>query len=97
MTQKLFEKNRTNLETILGEKLSTDLLGEKPAPDQINFIYEIVESLRGAYNDDGIKEWFYRERKQLEGKNPLKYLGRDWNPEDKYAQKVLELTRSLNK
>ena len=95
MTKKISNQEVQDLEATLQEKLYSELLGENATLDQIDFIYEIVDSLRGAYNDEGIRRWFYREREQLEGKSPLEYLGQTWNPQEEYATRVLELARSL--
>lgn len=92
-----------NLETILQKKLLTNLTGKSPADmrkdlrgssKKIHFIYEVVDYLRGSYNDDGIRKWFQRERSQLGGKSPLQYLGSGWNPDEEYAKIVLELAKS---
>ncbi|MBI2581553.1 hypothetical protein HYV87_00295 [Candidatus Woesearchaeota archaeon] len=95
MNKEISKQEVKDLETTLQEKLYSDLLGENSTLDQINFIYKIVDTLRGAYSDEGIRNWFYRERKQLEGKNPLEYLGSSWKPEEENAQKVLELAKRL--
>ncbi len=95
MTKKISKQDVLGLEATLQEKLYSELLGENATLDQIDFIYEIVDSLRGAYNDEGIRRWFYRGRKQLEGKSPLEYLGQSSNHEDEYAKRVLELAKVL--
>lgn len=91
------------LEIVLQEGLLTALVGKSLADiqkdlqrrsNEIHFLYEIVDSLRGSYNDEGIRRWFQRERSQLEGKSPLQYLGPGWNPNDKEAKYVLELAKS---
>ncbi len=96
MVKMVSENEKKNLENILREKIFTELLGESPTTERIHFIYEVVDALRGAYDDDGIRRWFYRKRKQLKGNNPLEYLGQAWNPEEEYAKEVLELAKSLN-
>ncbi len=95
MTKTISKQEVQDLERILQEKLYSELLGENSTLDQIHFIYEIVESLQGTYNNEGIRKWFYRERKELEDKSPLEYLGKVWNSEEEYAKKVLELANSL--
>lgn len=97
MTKNISEEEKKNLENILQEKIFTELVGESPTSERIHFIYEVVDALRGAYNHEGIRRWFYRERVQLENNSPSQYLGSAWNPEDEKAKKVLELSRSLNK
>ncbi len=92
-----------DLETILQTELLARLAGKSPADLQkdlpgaskkINFLYEIVEHLRGSYNAEGIRRWFQRERRRLEGKSPLQYLGSEWNPDEEKAKRVLELASS---
>ncbi len=111
MTKKISEEDIKNLESILEKKLFTDLIGEKPTELKNNlqagtlqnyiskrlyYLNEVVDALRGAYNEEGIRRWFYRERTQLEWKNPSEYLGQDWKPDDENAKKVLELAKLLN-
>jgi hypothetical protein len=92
-----------DLEIVLQEELLTDLTGKSPADIQkdllgrskeIYFLYEIVDCLRGSYNDEGIRRWFQRERSQLGGKSPLQYLGSGWSPDEEDAKRILELARS---
>ena len=91
------ENEKKILENTLEEKIFTGLLGENPTTERIHFIYEVVDALRGAYNDEGIRRWFYRERVQLENNSPSQYLGSAWNSDDEKAKKILELARSLYK
>ena len=95
MKKNISKQDVLDLERVLQERLYFNLLGENSTLDQIHLIYEIVDTLRGAYNDDGIRKWFDRERPELEGKNPTDYLGSTWNPEAYNARKVLELAKSL--
>ncbi|MBI4738292.1 hypothetical protein HY772_01805 [Candidatus Woesearchaeota archaeon] len=94
-----------DLEIILQEELLIDLTGKSPADlrkdlleesKKIYFLYEIVNYLRGSYNDEGVRRWFQRERSQLEGKSPLRYLYSGWDPDDEEAKHVLELAKSLS-
>ena len=112
MTNKISEKDCIqDLETVLQEELFTRLVGETATEsynnvqagtlqntisERIYYLNKVVGCLRGAYNEEGIKNWFYRERAQLERNSPLQYLSHAWNPEDENAQKVLELAKSLN-
>lgn len=91
-----------DLETVLQEELITDLTSKSPADmrndlqdcsKEIYFLYEMVDYLKGSYNDEGIRRWFQRERSQLGGKSPLQYLGSGWNPDEENAKRVLELAR----
>ena len=93
-----------DLEIILQEELLFDLTGKSLTDmtnhsqrysKEIHFLYEVVDCLRGSYNDEGIRRWFQRGRSQLEGKSPLEYLGSDWNPDEEEARHVLELAKYL--
>jgi len=83
-----------NLERILQKDLFTTLMGEK-FTERVHYLHDIVDCLKGAYNDEGINRWFQRQRTELDGKSPLEYLGADWKPEDEKAKEVLELARYL--
>ncbi|MDP3698529.1 MAG: hypothetical protein Q8R47_02995 [Nanoarchaeota archaeon] len=96
MTKHISGKYRKELEDLLQEELFTDLMGENPDHKELYLIYEIVDTLRGAYNDEGIRRWFYRQRTQLGNSSPLVYLGKTWKSEDENAKKVLELAKSLD-
>lgn len=89
-----------DLETVLQKELLARLTGKSPADlqkdlpgaaEKIDFLYKIVDSLRGSYNAEGIRRWFQRERSRLEGKSPLQYLGLEWNPDEDKAKRILEL------
>ena len=95
MTKKISKQDVQDLEATLQEKLYSELLGENATLDQMELIYEIVDSLRGTYHDEGIRRWFHREREQLEGKSPLEYLGPTWDPQEEYAKRVLGLAKTL--
>lgn len=62
--------------------------------EKINFLYDTVEYLKGTYNEEGIREWFSRERILLSGKTPIEYLGQNWSPKDKKAKYILDLAKS---
>lgn len=102
-----------DLETILQDELFALLIGENSEElyqrlqagttiennisQRIIYLNKMVEHLQGGYNNQGIRDWFYRERTQLGKKNPLQYLSSVWNPNDENAKKVLELAKSLNR
>lgn len=91
-----------DLEIVLQEELLIGLTGKKlvdlrkdlQEEPKIYFLYKMVDYLRGSYNNEGIKQWFKRERSLLEGKTPLQYLGSTWNPDQEEAKCVLELAKS---
>lgn len=74
--------------------------GKAPVPDEIaarvRFLAAVIGYLEGAYNNEGVNDWFERKRTQLDGKSPAEILAGDWDPKSKDAQKVLELARSLS-
>jgi len=82
------------LERILQKDLYHTLIGQNQT-ERVEYLHEIVDCLKGAYNDIGINNWFQRKRTELGGKSPLEYLGTDWKPEDEKAKEVLELARYL--
>jgi hypothetical protein len=73
--------------------------GDRHTPDDVaarlHHLALIVGDLAGAYNDIGIRRWFYRERTALDGRTPAALLSGDWNPDDDEPQKVRDLARSL--
>lgn len=74
--------------------------GGAPIPEDVqnrlDFIEKLVAILRGAYNDEGIRAWFFRKRIQLEEKCPAQILRREWDPRGPEATRVLDLARSVN-
>jgi uncharacterized protein (DUF2384 family) len=73
--------------------------GERITPDPIamraHFLALTVGDLAGGYNDIGIRGWFRRPRKQLDGKTPAQVLQGDWNPDDRGPTLVRELASAL--
>lgn len=62
---------------------------------KIKFLYEAVDVLQGGYNYDGIKKWFSKKRKALDGKSPDDILNNGWAPTDELPQKILALAKNL--
>ena len=99
------------LQGVLGLELLTGLLGISQAsarrylsgtrstPDTIaarlHFLALVVGDLAGAYNDIGVRRWFDRRRKRLNGETPAQALGNAWSPEDNAPRQVRELARAL--
>ncbi len=75
------------------------LSGNRSTPDMVaarlHFLAFIVGDLSGAYNDIGVRRWFDRPRKRLDGKSPALLLAGSWLPEDEDPLRVRELARSL--
>jgi hypothetical protein len=52
--------------------------------------------LQGAYNDDGVRNWFQRPRKSFADKSPLAILGsKSWSPSDENAMQIRKFARDL--
>lgn len=63
---------------------------------RLDFIIKLTGYLQGAYNSQGVIDWFFRKRVQLDNKAPIQILGRDnWKAQDELSQKVLRLAESL--
>ena len=75
------------------------LSGSRPTPDKVaarlHFLAIIVGDLAGAYNDIGVRRWFARPRKQLNGHSPAQILSDCWLPNDEGSQRVRELAHAL--
>ena len=99
------------LHSILGLNLLAKLLGisqssvrryfsgNRSTPDKVaarlHFLAFIVGDLSGAYNDIGVRRWFTRPRKRLNGHTPAQFLADNWKPEDNNPLQVRVLARSL--
>ncbi len=71
--------------------------GERETPDEVawrlHLIARIISSLRGSYNDYGIRRWFQRPRSMLGGKTPGRRLVESTNEDD--AAEVVRLADAL--
>ena len=99
------------LQRILGLELLARLLGisessarryssgRRSTPDtvaaRLHFLAFVVGDLAGAYNDIGVRRWFDRPRRRLDGNTPAQALGEGWSPDDGRPRRVRELARSL--
>ena len=78
----------SNLETILGAELLLRLLGRDPFGDdnkskaRLELILNIVDNLRGSFNNEGIRRWFYRDRTRLQGEPFIKFFPTGWETSD---------------
>lgn len=63
---------------------------------RLAFLIEVVDILKDAYNDRGIRQWFLRKRIQLNDKSPVEILRENWNPENTDPHSVLELAKGIN-
>ena len=75
------------------------LSGSRSTPDtvaaRLHFLAFIVGDLSGAYNDIGVRRWFDRRRKRLDGNSPRQLLAGRWLPDDEDPQRVRKLAHSL--
>ena len=75
------------------------LARERPTPDtvaaRLHFLAFVVGDLAGAYNDVGVRRWFDRPRRLLDGTTPARSLGSSWRPEDDGPRRVRELANCL--
>ncbi len=75
------------------------LAGERAFPDavaaRLHFLALVAGDLAGAYNDIGVRRWFDRPRKLLDGRTPADLLVSEWQPEDPEPRRVRELAHSL--
>lgn len=99
------------LDSVLGINLLAELLnvskssirrylsGKRSTPDKVaarlHFLAFIVGDLSGAYNEIGVRRWFARPRKQLDGHSPAQFLTDHWLPDDENPLRVRELAHSL--
>jgi len=63
--------------------------------ERIQWLVAVVDDLRGAYNDAGIRRWFGRPRAQLGGLSPSQSLREGWHIDDEAVQRVRALARAL--
>lgn len=73
--------------------------GERTTPDgvaaRLHFLAFVVGDLAGAYNDVGVRRWFHRPRKLLNGNTPAQLLEGNWEPHDDGPRQVRELAAAL--
>lgn len=66
-----------------------------PVADRLHFLALVVGDLIGAYNDVGVRRWFRRERRRLDGRAPVELLSGFWRPDDDGPRRVRDLARAL--
>ena len=75
------------------------LSGSRATPDavaaRLHFLAFVVGDLAGAYNDVGVRRWFDRPRKRLDGGTPAQSLASGWMPDGEGSHRVRELARAL--
>jgi hypothetical protein len=73
--------------------------GTRATPDavagRLHYLATLVGDLAGAYNDFGIRRWFERPRKALDGRAPQSWLRGEWSPDASGPRRVRDLARTL--
>lgn len=73
--------------------------GDRRTPDSVaarlHALTLIVSDLSGSYNDYGIRRWFKRSRRALEGRAPADILRGDWDPDGTDVRAVRNLAAEL--
>ncbi len=74
----------------------TSLVGGAPSLPRLQLLAEVVDAVAGSYTQEGVRMWFARARRPLEGKSPKEVLQQpNWQPSDAGPQEVLRMARSL--
>lgn len=74
--------------------------GDRDTPEDVvsrlHWLALVVGYLRGSYNAFGIRRWFERSRRALDGDSPQAHLAASspWRPDDDAARAVEELARA---
>ena len=55
---------------------------------RLHFLAFVLGDIAGAYNDIGVRCWFDRPRKRLDGNKPAQSLGDEWSPGDDGPRRV---------
>ena len=75
------------------------LSGSRSTPDavasRLHFLALVVGDLSGAYNNIGVRRWFERRRKRLDGSTPAQAMGERWSPDDDGPLRVQNLAGAL--
>ena len=73
--------------------------GDRETPDRtaarLHFLAMVVSDLSGAYNDFGIRRWFGRPRRALDGAAPQDLLTAGWDPDGPGPRRIRALARAL--
>jgi hypothetical protein len=73
--------------------------GERRTPDdtawRLHVIARLLASLVGSFNEYGMRRWFERPRRALEGATPAEVLERAESEEDEQLEQVIELADQL--
>ncbi len=73
--------------------------GDRRTPDEVawrlHLVARLLAALVGSYNDYGIRRWFERHRKALDGATPAELLERADVEDDERLERVLALAEQL--
>jgi hypothetical protein len=73
--------------------------GERRTPDdtawRLHVIARLLASLVGSFNEYGVRRWFERPRRALEGATPAEVLERAESEEDERLEQVVDLADQL--
>ena len=99
LTEVLGAELLASLAGVSGSSLRRYAAQARSTPDavaaRVHLMAMIVGDLAGAYNEAGIRQWFGRQRAQLDGHTPAEFLTGEWDPKDAGPMRVRELARSL--
>jgi len=87
----LLDISLSSLKRYAGEERATPPV----IAERLHWVAMVVADLAGSYNEFGIRRWFERQRRQLDGRSPRKTLGPQWSPGSPAAQRVRSLAASL--
>jgi transcriptional regulator with XRE-family HTH domain len=84
---------------VSASSLSRYRSGERSTPDDVaarlHVLAQITSDLAGSYNDFGIRRWFKRPRRALDGQAPNDILHGSWDPRSSDVGRVRDLARTL--
>lgn len=106
------EKEWKRIRTLLNDDMVAKIIGiseqsvrryatdERATPDDVaarlHWLALTTGDLQGAYNDDGVRNWFKRPRKSFGDKSPIAILGgQSWSPAAEEAKRIRKFAREL--
>ena len=82
------EVNNDYCKAEIREIIDNDRLTDDDKHGVLHRNAEEFYGLAGAYNDVGVRRWFHRPRKLLNGNTPAHLLDGDWGPDDDGPRQV---------
>ena len=98
------EREFRSLDPLFGREVLLSMIGANESDDahravavseRLHFVAIIVAILRGSYNEHGVRGWFVRPRRQLEGRTPLAVLHGQWDVSRADVASVMRLATDL--